>query len=790
MRVPFSVPMDLVSTHRGVAGLVKGLSMSLLVSNLGFPRIGAHRELKKALEDFWSGTITANALLQRAEDLRAAAWKCQHDAGIDVIPSNDFSLYDHVLDTSVLVGAVPEHYLLPRGPVALDTYFAMARGTRGRTGQDLHAQEMTKWFDTNYHYMVPEFVRDQDFEQCTTKPRDEFREAKALDIKTRPVLLGPVTFLLLGKPADEKFDTLRLLPALLPVYAEVLKQLAAEGADWVQIDEPCLVQDLRDEAKAALKTAYHDLAAAVQNVKLMLTTYFGGLGENLDTALSLPVAGLHLDLVRAPEQLKTVLSKAPSDLVLSLGVIDGRNIWRADLPAKLDAIEPALTRWKPEQLMLGPSCSLLHCPIDLARETDLDPDLQSWLAFATQKLEELAILGRALNHGRAAVADALTVSADAAERRKTSPKIHNAAVKKRLAEVTPQMAHRHSPFATRRGAQQNLDLPPYPTTTIGSFPQTKEVRDARAAYAKGTLNEAAYYAFLRQETQACVKWQEDIGLDVLVHGEFERNDMVQYFGEQLSGFAFTKHAWVQSYGSRYVRPPVIYGDVSRPKPMTVKWAAYAQSLTSKPMKGMLTGPVTILQWSFVRDDLDRDTVCSQIALALRDEVTDLEAAGIRVIQVDEPALREGLPLRRADWAFYLAWAVQAFRLATSGVGDATQIHTHMCYAEFNDIIEAIGALDADVISIETARSKMELLDAFARYHYPNEIGPGVYDIHSPRCPTVDEIVTLLKKASERVPADQIWVNPDCGLKTRKWEEVRPALKNMVEAAKSLRSKRM
>jgi 5-methyltetrahydropteroyltriglutamate--homocysteine methyltransferase len=765
--------------------------MSILVSCLGFPRIGPHRELKKALEDFWSGQTTANALLHQAKALRADAWVRQHDAGITVIPSNDFSLYDHVLDTSVLVGAVPEVYLLPRGPVALDTYFAMARGTHGRSGCDLRALEMTKWFDTNYHYMVPEFLSDQDFELCTTKPVDEFREALALGIKTRPVLLGPVTFLRLGKSVGEKFDTLRLLPALLPVYVEVLKQLAAEGADWVQIDEPCLVQDLSDQAKDALRTTYQTLAAAVPGVKLMLTTYFGGLGDNLETALTLPVAGLHLDLVRAPEQLKDVLRKAPGGLVLSLGVIDGRNIWRSNLPAKLNTIEPVLTWWKPEQLMLGPSCSLLHCPIDLDLETDLDPDLKSWLAFAAQKLDELAILGRALNEGRAVVTDALAASADAAERRRTSPKIHNRAVKGRLEAVTPDMTRRASPFQVRRAAQrQHLALPLYPTTTIGSFPQTKQVRDARSAHAKGALDDAAYEAFLRQETEACVKWQEDVGLDVLVHGEFERNDMVQYFGEQLSGFAFTKHAWVQSYGSRYVRPPIIYGDVSRPQAMTVKWTKYAQSLTAKPMKGMLTGPVTILQWSFVRDDEERDTVCSQIALALRDEVADLEAAGINIIQVDEPAIREGLPLRKKDWDFYLAWAVKAFRLASSGVGDATQIHTHMCYAEFNDIIEAIGALDADVISIETARSKMELLEAFAQYRYPNEIGPGVYDIHSPRCPTVDEIVALLKRAAECVPADQIWVNPDCGLKTRKWEEVRPALANMVEAARHLRNARV
>jgi 5-methyltetrahydropteroyltriglutamate--homocysteine methyltransferase len=763
--------------------------MSILVGTLGFPRIGAHRELKKALEDFWAGQSSAATLLHQAQALRAAAWSRQHDAGITAIPSNDFSLYDHVLDTCAMVGAVPEVYLYPRGPVALDTYFAMARGTHGHCGPDLHALEMTKWFDTNYHYMVPEFVRGQDFELCSAKPVDEFREALALGIKTRPVLLGPVTFLLLGKPAGESFDPLTLLPALLPVYAAVLQRLAAEGADWVQIDEPCLVRDLDDRAKTALRVAYQALSAAAPELKLLLTTYFGRLGDNLETALSLPVAGLHLDLVRAPEQLHEVLAKAPGGLVLSLGVIDGRNIWRTDLAAKLAEIEPVLTWRKPELLMLGPSCSLLHCPIDLELETGLDPELKTWLAFATQKLDELAILGRALNQGRTAVAGALAASAAAAEERRASARIHNAAVQRRLAAITPGMTRRATDFPARRAIQRNnIALPLFPTTTIGSFPQTKAVRDARAAHAKGALDDAAYEAFLRRETQACVEWQEEIGLDVLVHGEFERNDMVQYFGEQLSGFAFTKHAWVQSYGSRYVRPPVIYGDVSRPKPMTVKWSAYAQSLTDRPMKGMLTGPVTMLQWSFVRDDQPRETTCRQIALALRDEVTDLEAAGIRVIQIDEPAVREGLPLRRQDWKAYLGWAVESFRLAASGVADGTQIHTHMCYAEFNDIIEAIAALDADVISIETARSKMELLGAFAAYRYPNEIGPGVYDIHAPRCPPVEEVVSLLQKAAQVLPADHIWVNPDCGLKTRQWEEVRPALANMVAAARRLRER--
>ncbi len=762
--------------------------MSIPVSTLGFPRIGPRRELKKALESYWSGQSSAEALLREGAALRAAAWARQQAAGISVIPSNDFSLYDHVLDASVMVGAVPGIYERASGPVTLDTYFAMARGTHSRAGGDLPALEMTKWFDTNYHYMVPEFWRGQSFELRSTKPIDEFREAKSLGIKTRPVLLGPVTYLLLGKSKDESFDPLLLLPALLPGYVEVLNHLAAAGADWVQMDEPCLVQNLSDHAKTALRETYRTLAAAVPGLKLLLTTYFGGLGENLETALSLPVAGIHLDLVRAPGQLDEILHKAPGDLVLSLGVIDGRNVWRADLAAILDRLEPVVSAWRPERLMLGPSCSLIHTPLDLDLETGLDPDLKSWLAFAVQKLEELSTLGRALDEGRGAVADVLAASVRAAEARKSSSQIHDTAVERRLAAVTPDMTQRASDFRLRRTIQrQHMVLPSFPTTTIGSFPQTKEVREARASHARGDLDDAAYENFLRRETAACIKWQEEVGLDVLVHGEFERNDMVQYFGEQLSGFAFTKHGWVQSYGSRYVRPPIIFGDVSRPRPMTVNWAAYAQSLTKRPIKGMLTGPVTMLQWSFVRDDQPRERTCRQIALALRDEVLDLEKAGIRVIQIDEPAIREGLPLRKQDWKAYLDWAVECFRLASSGVWAGTQIHTHMCYSEFNDIIESVGAMDADVISIETARSKMELLNAFATYRYPNEIGPGVYDIHSPRCPSVEEIVALLAKAKERISPDHIWVNPDCGLKTRRWEEVKPALLNMVEAARRLRA---
>jgi 5-methyltetrahydropteroyltriglutamate--homocysteine methyltransferase len=762
--------------------------MSIIVSNLGFPRLGPRRELKMAVERFWAGKSDEPALLTEAAALRAANWARQQAAGLAHVPSNDFSLYDHVLDISVMVGAIPALYGWRGGAVSLDTYFAMARGTRGKAGGDVPALEMTKWFDTNYHYMVPEFARGQGFALASTKPVDEFQEAKRLGCQTRPVLVGPVTYLLLGKSKDAALEPLSLLPGLLPVYAEVLKRLAAAGADWVQIDEPCLALDLSADARTALGTAYGALAGAAPGLKLLVTSYFEGLRDNLDTALRLPVAGLHLDLVRAPDQLDAAAAKAPKDLVLSLGVIDGRNVWRADLPAILDRIEPIVARRSADRVMIAPSCSLIHVPIDLGLETALDPDLGSWLAFAAQKLDELVTLGRALDRGRDAVKDALAASAAAAETRRVSPKIHDAAVTARLAAVTADMMRRASDFPARRRAQRaRLTLPPFPTTTIGSFPQTDAVRKARAAHAKGTLGDAEYDAFLRQETADAVHWQEEIGLDVLVHGEFERNDMVQYFGEQLAGYAFTRHGWVQSYGSRYVRPPIVFGDVSRPRPMTVGWSVFAQSLTPRPMKGMLTGPVTMLQWSFVRDDIPRGETCRQIALALRDEVADLETAGIRIIQIDEPALREGLPLRKADWQAYLDWAVACFRLASCAVADATQIHTHMCYAEFNDIIESIGAMDADVISIETTRSRMALLDAFTRYRYPNEIGPGVYDIHAPRCPPVAEMTALLAKARERLAVDQIWVNPDCGLKTRKWDEVRPALVNMVEAAKQARN---
>ncbi|PWE77155.1 5-methyltetrahydropteroyltriglutamate--homocysteine methyltransferase [Bradyrhizobium sp. SUTN9-2] len=772
-------------------------SLSLPVATLGTPRIGPRRELKTALESYWAGKTSQQQLLETAFGLRTANWARQKSLGATIIPSNDFSFYDQVLDTSVMVGAIPEAYGWKGGPVSLKTYFAMARGSQGEEqdascghthhGHGAAAQEMTKWFDTNYHYMVPEFQMGQTFKFSSRKAIEEYDEAKALGYQTRPVLVGPVTFLKLGKSADASFDPVSLLESLVPVYVEVLQELARRGAEWVQIDEPCLVLDLDDAARGALRRAYARFAQEVPGIKIMLTTYFGAIGDNLATALALPVAGLHVDLVRAPHQLSQIAaSSIRSDLVISLGVIDGRNVWRSNLPALVDRLKPVVAKLGEGRVQIAPSCSMLHIPINLELETALDPDVKSWLSFSVQKIGELSILARALA-GDTGVANALGASERAATARKTSPKIHDAAVAKRLAAIDPAMRSRKSAFASRAEVQRKrFGLPAFPTTTIGSFPQTADVRNARAAHAKGKLSDAQYEQFLKEETARTVRWQEEIGLDVLVHGEFERNDMVQYFGEQLSGFVFTQHAWVQSYGSRCVRPPILFGDVSRPKPMTVEWWRYSQSLTKKPMKAMLTGPVTILNWSFVRDDMPRSEACRQIALALRDEVTDLEKAGATMIQIDEAALREGLPLRRSDWKTYLDWAVESFRICSTGVADATQIHTHMCYSEFNAIIDAIAAMDADVISLETSRSKMELLDAFTSFKYPNDIGPGIYDIHSPRVPDTTEMKELMTLARKRLSDSQLWINPDCGLKTRSWEEVRPALVNMVAAARELR----
>jgi 5-methyltetrahydropteroyltriglutamate--homocysteine methyltransferase len=754
-----------------------------LSHTLGFPPLGAARELKRATEGYWSGRVSRSDLLRTGAELRARHWRLQRTAGIDLPPSNDFSFYDRVLDTCALVGAVPPRYGWSGGDVDLDTYFAMARGVQQK-GRDVTAMEMTKWFDTNYHYIVPELERGQSFHLGSSKPVDEFAEALALGVRTTPVLIGPLTFLLLAKGRGAEFDRLDLLDGLLPVYAEVLQQLGKAGAEWVQVDEPCLALDRTPAELERYRAAYGFLAERSGSAKILLATYFAGLDQNAATALALPTHGLHVDLVRAPGQLDALLERWPAGRVLSAGVVDGRNVWRADLEAALSPLERAKAKVGPDYLWVAPSCSLLHVPIDLELESSLDPEIMPWLAFAAQKLGEVTVLTRALREGRGAVKDALAESRRAMASRRASPLTLNAVVRQRAATVQEGDLRRTAPYADRRRRQ--LDLPRYPTTTIGSFPQTAEVRAARRRFMDGQLAPADYDRFIEEQITKTLALQEEIGLDVLVHGEFERNDMVEYFGEQLTGFAFTQHGWVQSYGTRYVKPPIIYGDVARPGPMTVRWSRFAQSKTKRPVKGMLTGPVTILQWSFVRDDQPRSDTARQLALAIRDEVKDLEAAGIRIIQIDEPALREGMPLRRAEWPAYQDWAVNAFRLATSGVMDATQIHTHMCYSEFNDVLAVIARMDADVISIENARSGSELVRAFEQYHYPNEIGPGVYDIHSPRVPAVAEIVTALRTLGKVVDERQVWVNPDCGLKTRGWEETVPSLRNMVAAAKQMR----
>ena len=762
--------------------------MKAITHNLGFPRIGQRRELKRALESHWAGRITEAQLLAAAKSIRQENWLCQKAGGIDLIPSNDFSFYDHVLDMCALVGAVPDRFLRTGGDIDLATYFAMARGTGLPDGSVAPALEMTKWFDTNYHYLVPELHPQQTFRLASTKPFDEFSEAKALGVETVPVLLGPISFLLLGKARTEsgkEFDRLSLLPELLPVYEAVLRQLESLGANWVQFDEPILAIDLGAAELGSFHSVYARLRAAATSAKLMLATYFGELGENLPTALHLPVDALHVDAVRAPQELASVLKSIPGSMALSIGVVNGRNIWSNDFADSLKLLETACQKLGPGRLMISPSCSLLHVPVSLKAEAKLDEELKGWLAFAEEKLEETVTLARLLEG--TASPDILAKNQEMARNRRESPRVHDPNVKKRCDEVVKNDLQRTSVYSKRRQMQEaRLHLPPLPTTTIGSFPQTENIRAARAKFKQGQYSLAKYERFLEDEIRQCVQLQEEIGLDVLAHGEFERNDMVEYFGEQLSGFAFTGNGWVQSYGSRCVKPPIIFGDVRRPQPMTVRWAKFAQSLTSKLMKGMLTGPITILQWSFVRDDQPRSETAKQIALAIRDEVRDLEASGIGIIQIDEPALREGLPLRKTGWPVYLQWSVEAFRLAASGVKDHTQIHTHMCYCEFNDIISSIAALDADVISIEASRSKMELLRAFSTFHYPNEIGPGVWDIHSPRVPSADEMLKLIRAAMKVIPPERLWVNPDCGLKTRRWDEVIPALKNLVAAARSAR----
>ncbi len=753
-------------------------------ANLGFPRIGAHRELKKAVESYWKKTSSAADLQKTAAEIRAKNWQMQKAAGVDFVPSNDFSFYDQILDALALFGAVPERFKFSGGNVDLDLYFAMARGAQ-REGIDVTAMEMTKWFDTNYHYIVGEFKKDQKFKISSSKIFDEFLEAKKLGIKTRPVVIGPVTFLLLGKTIDGS-NKLDLLDNLLVAYKDLFAKLQEIGVEDVQIDEPFLIVDLPAGASDAYKKAYAEIKKFAGAIKLHLTTYFEGLDENATLAFGLETASVHVDLVRAPEQFEKVLGLVKADQILSLGVVDGRNIWINNLENSVAVIKKAVAKLGENRVIVAPSCSLIHTPVDLANETELDAELKSWLAFATQKIYEIVTVAKAAASDASAL-KIVEANHKIIQAKKSSKRIHNDAVKQRLLGIKEDMMNRQSNYAARKKIQaDHIKLPSLPTTTIGSFPQTKEVRKARADFKAGKISAADYEKFVQEETVRTIRFQEEIDLDVLVHGEFERNDMVEYFGEQLAGFFFTKNGWVQSYGSRCVKPPVIFGDVFRPKQMTVEWAKFAQSQTKKIMKGMLTGPITILQWSFVRDDQPRKDTALQIAFAIRDEVCDLEKAGIKIIQIDEAALREGLPIKKSKWNDYLKWSVEAFRISASGVADKTQIHTHMCYSEFNDIIAAIANMDADVISIETSRSNMELLNAFVNFKYPNEIGPGVYDIHSPRVPKEEEMEKLLKKALNVLKPEQIWVNPDCGLKTRDWPETKLALKSMVDAAKKLR----
>jgi 5-methyltetrahydropteroyltriglutamate--homocysteine methyltransferase len=763
-------------------------------NNLGYPRIGSDRELKKANEQYWSGKISADNLLTIGKNIRKENWALQFNAGIDLIPSNDFSFYDQVLDLSLTLGVIPEQYqAFAKQNTVLDLYFAMARGTQ-KEGQDVIAMEMTKWFDTNYHYIVPEFTRDQDFSLFSEKIIDEYIEAKEAGFQTKPVIIGPVSYLLLGKEKQEGFHRIELINKLLPIYFEILKKLQDENVEYVQFDEPFLALNLTDVERAALVYTYKEINEKFPDIKIILANYFDCFGENLETALSLPVHTLHLDLVRCHLQLDDILESnlLSNSTSLSLGVVDGRNIWKNDFKKSLALIQKATDTLGTERILIAPSCSLIHSPCDLDLETNeetLTSEIKQWLAFAKQKIEEVVVL-RNLASNEITENDQAQFEANtlANTNRKKATIIHNVEVKNRVARIVEKDSQRQNPFLIRRQKQIDiLKLPLFPTTTIGSFPQTAEVRSWRARFKKGELSQTVYDNLLKKETEETIRFQEESGIDVLVHGEFERNDMVEYFGEQLDGFTFTKNGWVQSYGSRCVKPPVIYGDVSRPKAMTVKWAEFAQSLTPKWVKGMLTGPVTILQWSFVRDDQPRSETCTQIALAIRDEVVDLEKVGIKIIQIDEPAIREGLPLRKEEWATYLDWAIKAFKISASGVSDDTQIHTHMCYSEFNDIIQNIADMDADVITIECSRSQMELLDAFADFKYPNEIGPGVYDIHSPRVPNSTEIIALLEKAAAVIPVDQLWVNPDCGLKTRHWNETKKALIAMVNAAQQMRN---
>jgi len=765
----------------------------MITHNLGYPRIGDNRELKKAVEGYWSERISYEQLIEISSAIKQKNWLMQKELGIDLIPSNDFSLYDHVLDLAFALSAIPDRYSqLPRNSdkLKLDLYFAMARGCQDGVA-DITAMEMTKWFDTNYHYIVPEFYKNQKFWLSNFKFIDEFQEAKKLDIITKPVILGPVSFLLLGKEKEEGFDRIDLLGNLLEAYFEMISLLVDNGVEWIQFDEPFLALDLTTEQKGAFQIAYSRIRKNFPTVKLLLAVYFGGLSDNVELVAGLPVDAIHLDLVRDPAQLEIMINLVSDEKKLSLGLVDGRNIWKNNYENSLKLIGRAIEKIGQERVILAPSCSLIHVPCDLELETNeevLSAEIKQWFAFAKQKVEEVVVLKQlSIHKGNISSIQLFKENQETIQSRKISSLIHNDLVKERIDFIEQFEEMKRPPFPLRKKVQQErLELPSFPTTTIGSFPQTADVRSWRAKLKKKEISSDEYNRLIQNEIEKAIRWQEKIGLDVLVHGEFERNDMVEYFGEMLDGFVFSTKGWVQSYGSRCVKPPIIFGDVQRPVSMTVDWITYAQSLTSKPVKGMLTGPVTILKWSFVRDDQPLSVTCNQIALAIRDEVLDLEKANVNIIQIDEPALREGLPLRKSEWKTYLDWAVNAFRLSYAGVKDETQIHTHMCYSEFNDIIDSITALDADVITIECSRSQMELLDVFGEYKYPNDIGPGVYDIHSPRVPADTEMTDLLKKATAVIPTENIWVNPDCGLKTRKWEETKEALVKMVSAAKNIR----
>ncbi|CAO6130680.1 5-methyltetrahydropteroyltriglutamate--homocysteine S-methyltransferase [Candidatus Pelagibacterales bacterium] len=748
------------------------------IASIGYPRIGPKRELKVALENFWKSDISEAELQTVAKDLRSKNWQTQKENGVDLISSNDFSFYDQVLDTICLLGAIPKRYKWDGKEVSLKTYFAMARGSQ-TSELDVPALEMTKWFDTNYHYLVPELSKDQAFKLSTNKPFEEFKEAKKFGFNTKPIILGPLSFLLLAKGLDG-FKTINLLDKILPVYKEIIKKLSELGAEWIQIDEPILVKDLDSQVVSQIKNTFNELKKSSGSSKILVATYFEDLNDEVKNELfESDIDAVHLDLVRGNRNKSYVKN---SKKQLSLGLIDGRNVWKADLKEKIEFIKNNTSG----DIIIASSCPLLHTPYDLDLEQKVPQEIKRWLSFSKQKLQELNIIKNFINNNTHQTE--LKKNTDDVQDRKTSKLIHDNAVKDRIKIINKSITDRKSSYTLRAKVQKDIfSLPKYPTTTIGSFPQTSDVRQTRAKFKRGEIDEKSYDKFLEEKTIDAIRKQEKIGLDVIVHGEFERNDMVEYFGEQLKGFTFTSSGFVQSYGSRCVKPPIIYGNVSRPKPMTVRWSKFAQDQTKQIVKGMLTGPITILQWSFVRDDQPRKNTAQEIAFAIRDEVHDLEKNGIRMIQIDEPALREGLPLKKKDWKEYLEWSVDCFKISSGVVKDETQIHTHMCYAEFEDIINSIAALDADVISIETSRSRMELLTTFEKFKYPNEVGPGVYDIHSPRVPTKDEMKELIKKASKLIDSKRVWVNPDCGLKTRGWSETTAALEKMVEAAKELRN---